>query len=1150
MSDDEENRSNVGMVEMTPMGHGKGEKIVRPPKTMKETEKKRKTASAGEKTSPEKEKEERLKKRMTEKEEKEKEEEVEEEAEESEEEERVEERKKGRRATEEEEEGIGRSVTMTEEQLKRLVERIRKGERKRRNRKRQGTDEEESEEEEKEGKEKPKGKRIALPKIKGDELNEGEIRRFVQKVREKVREKEQISDITRDMSSALMGRAYDIYAAYTNKKKIRTRKELEEVLQAMLESVTTKVGIIAKCKELEERGQGKESIKVWGTTVKRELAEYQEIAEYSRVETFVNGLAEERLKKKVLMKIGDEKKNWQMEEVVEVAIRLAKKLKRVETARSKTEVESQKGTRGGEKKEEPIVEGKTIAPIFKINIDPAMCREIVRTGGGSEGDRRREQERSKERGRGPVPNSDRKDECWRCGQQGHRSFECTNEKICYTCGREGHVKADCSTSYCDACNRYGHSKQQCWVANPSLKRGGRGGYRGGRGGDRGRGGSDRGGRGNRGGGGGRGGRGRGEAPGGVRTVAAVEGEEEGKVKVSISVGDNKDGGDYAMCIEGKKRKMTEKERASLGKEGKGKNMRRMKRLRKEYRIRTKRRERKGKKGEMEGEGWKIEEATTMEEMEERMDEVDRKAKKKEEEEEGKAQTIASVETKEYTGAIAVIEIAKKQVRVLVDSGACTTLISWAWVEYLGLRKIVNEKEEVPKDLKGASGEAMGMKGAIWLRMKIGRREVEWKAWVAERMVVPMILGNDFHDGKSVVDYHRHVWSYEGEEIPIQIEKKGDRPGERLTVVAAMKMKIPQYSMMVGIGRIVNEGGMEPSRKTVEFVGAVWGGSRIETETGIATTEMRKDERGRRVEEIRVLYVNKGDIPMSIRKGNIIGCIKGVNDIVGAIAKREDCATSETSKTQRASSTRKEKEDEEEESKRGSDRTGQPVDKGAAVGEKEREEDRWGNEPPRRESMVFHEGAGQEIRSKGLHGIEGYWPVRLSGGIEGPTAPSITRSGDIAVQAWNEGEYLSKGEEAREEGVLPSPSDILTRKDAEDVVIRESTEGMQGLPTVSSVQEVPDIHGGETQGTLAYKGNIIEREEQKGREEGAEASAVAYAGEEEIDKMIADAKVTPEQKKILKESLMKRREAFAEDLRPAGQASFDPHRIRLKTDDPV
>jgi len=43
--------------------------------------------------------------------------------------------------------------------------------------------------------------------------------------------------------------------------------------------------------------------------------------------------------------------------------------------------------------------------------------------------------------------------------------------------------------------------------------------------------------------------------------------------------------------------------------------------------------------------------------------------------------------KKYTGAMVIIQITKKQVKALIDSGAGEMLIARSWVEYLGLKKM-------------------------------------------------------------------------------------------------------------------------------------------------------------------------------------------------------------------------------------------------------------------------------------------------------------------------------------------------------------------------------------------------------------------------------------------------------------------------------
>ena len=87
-----------------------------------------------------------------------------------------------------------------------------------------------------------------------------------------------------------------------------------------------------------------------------------------------------------------------------------------------------------------------------------------------------------------------------------------------------------------------------------------------------------------------------------------------------------------------------------------------------------------------------------------------------------------------------------------------------------MKKLVDKKAIVPDDLKDASGGYMGIEGAVHLRMRVGNKLVEQRAWVAKKVAIPLILGTDMHVGKSVIDCVRSVWSYEGEEVPIQLEQ--------------------------------------------------------------------------------------------------------------------------------------------------------------------------------------------------------------------------------------------------------------------------------------------------------------------------------------------------------------------------------------------
>jgi len=68
--------------------------------------------------------------------------------------------------------------------------------------------------------------------------------------------------------------------------------------------------------------------------------------------------------------------------------------------------------------------------------------------------------------------------------------------------------------------------------------------------------------------------------------------------------------------------------------------------------------------------------------------------------------------------------------------------------------MIDKDIKVPNDLRGVDREFLGIKRAILLRMKISKKEVKWRVWVVNKIIVPLIIKNDFHDRKSVINYLR------------------------------------------------------------------------------------------------------------------------------------------------------------------------------------------------------------------------------------------------------------------------------------------------------------------------------------------------------------------------------------------------------------
>ena len=260
-------------------------------------------------------------------------------------------------------------------------------------------------------------------------------------------------------------------------------------------------------------------------------------------------------------------------------------------------------------------------------------------------------------------------------------------------------------------------------------------------------------------------------------------------------------------------------------------------------------------------------ADTPEEMEQYMKNVDEEEWDEEVENKEEENVVASMDKgRKATGAIAIVEIEGKQVKALVDSGACITIIAKSWIQHLGLKRFMDKRATIPQGLRGVSGEYLRIEGKINLRIRIGKKLVEQQAWVAEKAVVPLILGNDMHIGKSVIDCVWSVWVYEEEEVPIQLEQTR-LIGAVRTVVAAEKIRIPSWAGIWGIGRIVDEGGDNCERRTVEMIGLKWGQIGVQIGSGIMETYIRKDNQGVKKEEVKIEIINKGDV--ACRRGGVI-----------------------------------------------------------------------------------------------------------------------------------------------------------------------------------------------------------------------------------------------------------------------------------------
>ena len=157
--------------------------------------------------------------------------------------------------------------------------------------------------------------------------------------------------------------------------------------------------------------------------------------------------------------------------------------------------------------------------------------------------------------------------------------------------------------------------------------------------------------------------------------------------------------------------------------------------------------------------------------------------------------------------------------------------------------------------------------------------------------------------------------------------------------------------------------------------------------------------------------------------------------------------------------------------------------------------------------------------------------KQSDDIECSIAPESIRSGEVDDPSMNGGECLDKGESALGEGTSPNLCSDSNKRDAENIPTQERPlKRVRWADLVeTSTRESPSENDREAGGEASIGVIISPEGEEEMRRKGEKKDAIAYATEEEIDKMIEDAKITPEEKRRLKEMLMRRRETFAEDF---------------------
>ena len=279
--------------------------------------------------------------------------------------------------------------------------------------------------------------RLRLPRMEGDNVKEGAIQQFLEKVRAKLEKGEEPRRVVDDMEEALSGMLYDTFRAERKGKEIEAKKDVEEILEAIGRKCLRKREGFEIINKLRTVGMRKEeSVRAWRARVDTEIEkinpeERGTNAEYLKVDTFITGMRDEEIKERLV------KKRRKIKTLKQAITRAEERESYLERKKTRREEKGEEGT------------GAIKVAINEKEYEGEAAREILRQVGWV--DRGRREERG-----GRVT-------CFNCGGYGHYARDCSRweEAECFRCGEYGHIAAECYAERCTNCHEFGHTKGGC-----------------------------------------------------------------------------------------------------------------------------------------------------------------------------------------------------------------------------------------------------------------------------------------------------------------------------------------------------------------------------------------------------------------------------------------------------------------------------------------------------------------------------------------------------------------------------------------------------------------------------------------------------------------------------------------------------------------
>lgn len=451
----------------------------------------------------------------------------------------------------------------------------------------------------------------------------------------------------------------------------------------------------------------------------------------------------------------------------------------------------------------------------------------------------------------------------------------------------------------------------------------------------------------------------------------------------------------------------------------------------------------------------------------------------------------------FTAAVAVFAIRDKPTRAIVDSGACGSVVSYSWLQYL---RMVDQIILKDKDFVDARKRKIPVEGQIILPLKVGMKTFELPFWVAKDMVAPLIIGTDLLQS-ATIDLGNRMLHWLEQSVPISITLEEILP---LAVIANCNVMIPPRHHMWLEGKVIRNDTTPIQPRTV-FI-------QNDTEHLAIASGFTNSNVVDGVETVSLHILNPSFRKKEVRRGTVLAAVSDVTCIT-ALQFLQDCENQAPSND--SSSTIKPTTVVEVASNKSCpDRHKQP-----------------------RKKVLRH--SAKKLRASLMAGMKTVDEARArlpgKNGVSPAGPQNSTAIMNMALES--DGGLLA----------TETPSNWPFEGDSEAAIHGLSSSSSSACSSVDS----------STVGNLdaVLSSMRSEKEEygpKKKEKEKQVNSSQAETGQEEvtwevIEQITKDADITEEQRKLLCLLLWEFRHQFSSGLRPAGAAFYSPHEIKLAVD---